>query len=65
MASAASDAEHHPHKLTRFFLTISIFIIGISVLAAYSTTMAAKHSIKKDDIQAKSLSHGQISRLGE
>ena len=57
MASAASDAEHHPHKLTRFFLTISIFIIGISVLAAYSTIMGAKYSIKKDDIQAESLSH--------
>jgi hypothetical protein len=57
MASAASDAEHHPPKLTRFFLTISIFIIGISVLAAYATIMAAEHSIKKDDIQIESLSH--------
>jgi hypothetical protein len=38
-------------------LTISIFIIGISVLAAYATIMAAEHSIKKDDIQIESLSH--------
>jgi hypothetical protein len=57
MAPAAADAEHHPHKLTRFFLTISIFIIVISVLAAYATTMGAEYSIKKNDIQAESLSH--------
>jgi hypothetical protein len=57
MASSLSDAEHHPHKLKGFFLTISIFITGISVLAAYSTTMGAEYSIKKNDIQAESLTH--------
>ena len=58
MASSPSDAsEPHPHKLTKFFLTISMFITGISVLAAYSTTMGAEYSIKKNDIQAESLTH--------
>src|ERR1700730_9117721 len=57
MASLPSDAEVHTHKLKKVFLTISIFITGISVLAAYSTTMRAEYSIKKNDIQAESLTH--------
>jgi hypothetical protein len=57
MASSPDASEHRPHKLTKFFLTISIFITGISVLAAFSTTMGAEYSIKKNDIQAESLTH--------
>ena len=57
MASSSDASEPHPHKLTKFFLTISTFITGISVLAVYSTTMGAEYSIKKDDIQAESLTH--------
>ena len=53
--ASPSDLEHH--KLTKFFLTISIFITGISVLAVYSTIMGAEYSIKKDDIQVESLTH--------
>jgi hypothetical protein len=53
--ASSSDLEHH--KLTKFFLTISIFITGISVLAVYSTIMGEKYSIKKDDKQAESLTH--------
>jgi Domain of unknown function (DUF4337) len=45
------------HKLTKFFLTISIFITGISVLAIYATTMGAEYTIKKDDTQAQSVTH--------
>ncbi|MDQ6863856.1 MAG: DUF4337 family protein [Thermoproteota archaeon] len=56
-SSDASEPHPHPHKLTKFFNTISIFITGISVLAAYSTTMGAEYSIKKNDIQAESLTH--------
>jgi hypothetical protein len=53
--ASSSDLEHH--KLTKFFLTISIFITGTSVLAVYSTIMGSEYSIKKDDIQAESLTH--------
>lgn len=53
--ASSSNSEHH--KLTKFFLAISIFITAISVLAVYSTTMGAEYSIKKNDIQAESLTH--------
>jgi hypothetical protein len=41
--SSSADLKHH--KLTKFFLAISIFITAISVLAVYSTTMGAEYSI--------------------
>jgi hypothetical protein len=47
MASSTDASEPHPHKLTKFFLSISIFITGKLVLAAYSTTMGAEYSVKK------------------
>ena len=50
----SSDLEHHKLK---FFLTISIFITAQSVLAVYSTIMGTKYGIKKDDIQAESITH--------
>jgi len=53
--ASSSDLGHH--KLTKFFFIISIFITGISVLAVYSTIMATEYSIKKDDIQAESITH--------
>src|SRR5215469_15673740 len=53
--ASSSDLEHH--KLTKFFFIISIFIAGISVLAVYSTIMTTEYSIKKDDIQAESITH--------
>lgn len=43
----SSSADLKQHKLTKFFLAISIFITAISVLAVYSTTMGAEYSIKK------------------
>jgi len=51
----ASNLEHH--KLTRFFFTISVFITATSVLAVYTTIMTTHYGIKKDDIQAKSITH--------
>ncbi len=53
----SSPVDLKQHKLTKFFLAISIFITAISVLAVYSTTMGAEYSIKKNDIQAESLTH--------
>ncbi len=45
------------HKLTKFFLVVSIFAIGTSVLAIYSTIMASENSSKKSDLQVETLSH--------
>jgi hypothetical protein len=53
--ASSSNLEHH--KLTKFFLTISIFITVISVLAVYTTIMGTEYGIKKDDIQAGSITH--------
>jgi hypothetical protein len=49
------NLEHH--KLTKFFFTISVFITAISVLAVYTTVMGTEYGIKKDDIQAESITH--------
>ena len=51
----SSNLEHH--KLTRFFFTISVFITATSVLAVYTTIMTTHYGIKKDDIQARSITH--------
>jgi hypothetical protein len=56
--SVASDPNNHAHAhLTRFFLTISIFLIVISILAVYSTVAATEYGAKKDDLQITSLTH--------
>ena len=54
MTSSFDASEPHPHKLTKFFLTISTFITGISVLAAYSIPWELNIA-SKNDIQAESL----------
>jgi hypothetical protein len=48
--------ESH-HKLTKFFLIVSIFAIVASVLAIYSTIMGSENSSKKNDLQVQTLSH--------
>ena len=45
------------HKLSRFFLIISIFITLVSVGAVYSSVRGAEISIEKDDLQSQSLTH--------
>ncbi len=53
--NSSSNLEHH--KVTRFFFTISVFIIATSVLAVYTTILTTHYGIKKDDIQAESITH--------
>src|SRR5713101_7321659 len=45
------------NHLTKFFLIISGFLIAISILAVYSTTMANEYGAKKDDMQIMSMPH--------
>jgi hypothetical protein len=56
-ASNSNISSLHSNELTKFFLIISLFIIAISVLAVYSTIAASEYSIKKDDVQTRSLTH--------
>ncbi len=45
------------NHLTKFFLIISGFLIAISILAVYSTTVATEYGAKKDDMQIMSMTH--------
>jgi hypothetical protein len=45
------------HGLSGFFLIVTIFVIAVSILAVYTTILAAEYSIKKDDMQIASLMH--------
>jgi hypothetical protein len=56
-ASNSNISSLHSNEFTKFFLIISLFIIAISVLAVYSTIAASEYSIKKDDVQTRSLTH--------
>jgi hypothetical protein len=45
------------NHLTKFFLIISGFLIAVSILAVYSTTVATEYGAKKDDMQIISMTH--------
>lgn len=49
-----SGSNNH---LTKFFLIISGFLIAVSILAVYSTTVATEYGAKKDDMQIMSMTH--------
>jgi len=49
-----SPSNNH---LTKFFLIISGFLIAVSILAVYSTTVATEYGAKKDDMQIMSMTH--------
>jgi hypothetical protein len=40
-----------------FFLIVTFFIIGVSILAVYTTTLATEFGLEKDNIQITSLTH--------
>ena len=45
------------HSVSGFFLIVTFFIIGVSILAVYSTTLATELGLEKDDMQVSSLTH--------
>ena len=57
LANKINNNQQHPHHLTGFFLIISLFVIGMSILAVYSTIVASEYGLKKDDLQTQSLTH--------
>ena len=45
------------HSVSGFFLVVTFFIIGVSILAVYTTTLATELGLEKDNIQITSLTH--------
>lgn len=45
------------HTVSGFFLIVTFFIIGVSILAVYTTILATELGLEKDDMQISSLSH--------
>ena len=45
------------HSVSGFFLIVTFFIIGVSILAVYTTTLATELGLEKDDLQITSLAH--------
>ena len=45
------------HSVSGFFLIVTFFIIGVSILAVYTTTLATELGLEKDNIQITSLTH--------
>jgi len=45
------------HSVSGFFLVVTFFIIGISILAVYTTILATELGLEKDDMQITSLTH--------
>jgi hypothetical protein len=45
------------HSVSGFFLIVTFFIIGLSILAVYTTTLATELGLTKDDMQTSSVTH--------
>ena len=45
------------HSVSGFFLIVTFFIIGLSILAVYTTTLETELGLTKDDMQTSSLTH--------
>jgi hypothetical protein len=49
--------NQQPHRPTKFFLVVSLFVIGLSILAVYSTISASEYGLKKDDMHTHAIVH--------
>jgi hypothetical protein len=49
--------NQNPRQLTRFFFAVSLFVIGVSILAVYSTIAASEYATKKDDMHTHAIVH--------
>jgi uncharacterized protein DUF4337 len=45
------------HRLTKFFLVVSLFVIAVSILAVYSNITASEFGLKKDDMHTHAIIH--------
>jgi hypothetical protein len=51
------DNQQQPHRPTRFFLLVSLFVIAMSILAVYSNIIAIEYGLKKDDMHTHAIVH--------
>ena len=49
--------ERKTDSVSGFFLIVTFFIIALSILAVYTTTLATEFGLTKDDMQISSLTH--------
>jgi hypothetical protein len=49
--------NQQPDRPTKFFLVVSLFVIGLSILAVYSTISASEYGLKKDDMHTHAIVH--------
>src|SRR5919197_693968 len=52
-----NNNQQHPHRPTKFFLVVSLFVIAVSILAVYSTISASEYGLKKDDMHTHAIVH--------
>ena len=52
-----NNNQQHPHRHTKFFLSVSLFVIAMSILAVYSTIGASEYDLKKDDMHTHAIVH--------
>ena len=52
-----NNNQQQPHRPTRFFLIVSLFVIAMSILAVYSTITASEYGLKKDDMHTHAIVH--------
>jgi hypothetical protein len=55
--SSYDNNQQQPHRPTRFFLIVSLFVIAMSILAVYSTITASEYGLKKDDMHTHAIVH--------
>ena len=55
--SSYNNNQQQPHRPTRFFLVVSLFVIAMSILAVYSTISASEYGLKKDDMHTHAIVH--------
>src|SRR5689334_22336145 len=52
-----NNNRQYPHRDTKFFLAVSLFVIAMSILAVYSTISASEYGLKKDDMHTHAIVH--------
>lgn len=55
--SSNKSNQEQPHRPTRLFVVVSLFVIAMSILAVYSTIMASEYGLKKDDMHTHAIVH--------
>ena len=52
-----NNNQERPHRPTKFFLVVPLFVIAVSILAVYSTISATEYDLKKDDMHTHAIIH--------